>query len=472
MSEAMNYSKNRIFRSSFMVIAVILLIIYGYYADGSQNAKQNTTIVIVRNIGNDLLQKIQSGKYKEVEDYFNSLVKTKQYSIDGSRLLEEIYLNLSYRRGILKYLDKWCSQTNHHSAFIVRGMYYVDYAWGARGEDWAYTVSKEQFRLMRERFLCAKEDLEKAYVLNPRDPNSAGAMISVCMGLGLDEGIMEGYFQNAMKADPIAYYAYRNKFLYLAPKWRGTHEKFSQFAEYCYRTSPTGSRVYTILLEYLYECAERSKRKKRFLKNQNVQKTLNEILERWLKDFPNSTSARVWLAIINEDLGNVEEAIKYCGEVLAIEPNHRSALRTRGDIYFRSNEDEKAEKDFKKLIEIDPYDDYALFTLGRIAFYHYKAYQKSIEYYDKAIELNSTNKYYFYQRGIPKFWLKNYGSSKDDFSSAIQIDPKLGIAYYNRGRCLWYLDEKEKAKDDFRKAKYYNPSLASRVDRYLKGLIK
>jgi len=168
----------------------------------------------------------------------------------------------------------------------------------------------------------------------------------------------------------------------------------------------------------------------------------------------------------------VEEAIKYCGEVLAIVPNHRSALRTRGDIYFSSNEDEKAEKDFKKLIEIDPYDDYALFTLERIAFYHYKAYQKSIEYYDKAIELNSTNKYYFYQRGIPKFWLKNYESSKDDFSSAIQIDPKLGIAYYNLGRCLWYLNEKEKAKDDFRKAKYCNPSLASRVDRYLKGLIK
>jgi len=85
------------------------------------------------------------------------------------------------------------------------------------------------------------------------------------------------------------------------------------------------------------------------------------------------------------------------------------------------------------------YVDYAWFTLGRIAFYHYKDYQKSIEYYDKAIALNNTNKYYFYQLGIPKFWLKNYVSSKDDFSSAIQIDPKLGIAYYNRNWCLWYL---------------------------------
>ena len=190
------------------------------------------------------------------------------------------------------------------------------------------------------------------------------------------------------------------------------------------------------MLEYLYECAERSKSKKRFLKNKNVQKILNEILERWLKDFPNSTSARIWLAFINEDLGNVEEAIKYCGEVLAIEPNHRRALRTRGDIYFRSDEDEKAEKDFKKLIEIEPYDDYALFTLGRIANYHYKDYKKAIEYYDKAIELNKTNKYYFYQRGMPKFWLKNYESSKDDFTTAIQIDPRFRESYYYRDRCL------------------------------------
>ena len=498
-----------IFQKERRGLVFFLAIIIATLANSSTsfaNPKTSSKLNIVPysdKIVEGLLTELKTEKYNKVQDYFDYLVKTKPYSHNGTRLLEVVYDELSSKKGIDEYLEKWCSTNpTHHSAFVVRGKYHIAEAWRARGSDWGRTVTEEARALMQKRLFLAKTDLERAYDLNPKDPCSAAAMIQVCTGLSLDEGTMEGWFRKAVTADPIAYYAYEFKLIYLAPKWHGTYEKFNQFANYCYINAPEQSIVYIAMIVYIDELAKRSQDEKKFLENKDVQKLLGVIFGRWLNDYPNSTSARMWLAEISESVGSDAETIRYCNEVLEIWPNRMAALKKRGTVYFKIGEYEKAKNDFHKMLEKDPRVDYALFMLGKVEHFHSRNIENAIEFYDKAIALNKTNKYYFYYRGVAKqdvkdykaavtdfttlinidpklrlgylnrgvarYLLAKYEAAVDDFTTAIEIDPQDGQSYYYRGRCLFYLNEREKAMSDFEKAKDCDPRLAPWVDIFLK----
>lgn len=404
----------------------------------------------------ELSLKIQSGDYKEVEDYFESLVTKKTYSINGTRLLEEIYVGLSKRRDIIKYLDDWCSlKESKNSAFIVRGNYYINHAWRARGGDWGYAVTDEARKIFRERLLLAKQDLESAYNLNPHDPNSASLMITVCMGLGLSEMTMDKWFRNAIKADPLTLLPYRNKLLFLLPRWHGSKKKAESFAEYCYSSPPKGSVVYAAMFDLIHEYAKRSHDKRAFLNQKDVISHLNHIFDRWLKEFPNSTLARTNKAAIHYFLGEKQTAIDYCSEAIKIDPNNYIALHNRAVYYreyFNETGHKKAENDYKKLILIDPFDDIAFFRLGTMHSYFYNDNEQAIEYYDKAIILNNKEKEYFLHRGIAKLTTRDYGSALTDFNTAISLDNRYIRGYLNRGLSFLRLKRFKEAEVDFHKA--------------------
>lgn len=406
-------------------------------------------------IGNDLIKKIESGKYKEVESYFDYLVKKKKYSIDGTRLLEDIYLHISKKRDIADILEKWiASRRNHHSAYIMRGLYYTMHAWRERGGGLGYTVSKEGGKLFRDRLQLAQSDFELAYEIKPEDPNSASAMILVCTGLGFDERTMESWYQKGVKADPNNLTTYLYKLNYLFPKWHGSLEKATKFARYCHENSPKGSIVYTITYHYLCENAKRSKNEKIYFERKQIKKALGLIFGGWLTDYPNSTLARVNQASIQSYLGNSDKVIEYCNEALEIDPNCLPALAARGKTYVRTqktNECKKAEKDFLKIIENDPHNDEAYFMLGNIAGEVYREYENAIKYYDMAISLNPINKIYLFRRGSTHFYFREYQSAIKDLKAAIEIDPRYQPAYQYLGHTYDALGEGGKAKEVYNK---------------------
>jgi tetratricopeptide (TPR) repeat protein len=60
-------------------------------------------------------------------------------------------------------------------------------------------------------------------------------------------------------------------------------------------------------------------------------------------------------------------------------------------------------------------------------------YQKAIDDYTKAIELNSKNAGAYYNRGIAYNDLGQYQKAIDDYTKAIELNPKDAGAYGNRG---------------------------------------
>lgn len=459
-----------------------------------------------RDIGDNLLQKMRNGRFDQVEQCLDDLLTSQVLTLDGGRLLEAVYLNLGHRYIALELLNKWCaSKDAKHSAFVVRAMRLLHSAWVARGSGWAYTVSADRMALMRERALRAKEDLEEAYRLNPSDPNSAAAMVEVCRALGLDEEVMEKWFQRALRADPVCYCGYSAKVQYLAPKWYGSQEKMEKVVHDCRVNAPEGTGVcYHVWIECLSEKKGALQGWKEFMKDPEHSQQVADVFDSWLREFPQSTSARVLKAMIHMEIGNEKEAIKYCTEALEIFPNHFYALSYRGDAYSKVGDYKNAERDYRKLLEISPDDHNTLFTVGKKYIYHLRNYEEAIKlltkaissdstipvYYeergkgklmlkaypaaisdfDKAIEIEPRSVFSHYYRGKSKYYLEDYESPKADFRAAIGIDPEFGDAYYALGLCHDKLNEKEMARKNYIKAKEYDPKYAQSINRHLKDL--
>jgi tetratricopeptide (TPR) repeat protein len=211
-----------------------------------------------------------------------------------------------------------------------------------------------------------------------------------------------------------------------------------------------------VLYSFLSENAESSRDKKTYYNEPQVKAALDELFDQWLKAFPKSTTARINQAAVQYQLENWGGGIRYASEALKIEPENIVALNTRGLCYYRSSPRtgyRMAEKDFQKIIEIDPYHDSAYSHLGRIATDDHKDYKNAAEFFDKAISLNDRSKGYFLGRGKAKFFLENYEAAINDLNRAIAIDSKYEDAYRGREQCLRKLNRPEEAEADLQKLK-------------------
>lgn len=181
-------------------------------------------------------------QFQEFEKRITSLLKDKQkHELELHRSYAEIG-NLGESKDaepIILLLNNWCNKSPHsHIPFTAMGAFYIGYAWNARGGGWANTVTKEGWKLFYERLNLSKHDLEKAYQLNPQDPNAAGFMLIVGRGLGFTRSDMEKWFKRALTADPNNFFAYKQKLEYLKPKWHGSEEEVTKFFTECSLDSP------------------------------------------------------------------------------------------------------------------------------------------------------------------------------------------------------------------------------------------
>ena len=210
-----------------------------------------------------------------------------------------------------------------------------------------------------------------------------------------------------------------------------------------------------VLNYFLSESAHRSGNKMGFLGNPQVKQFLDELFDKWLKEFPNSSTARINQAAFQYYLGKWKESKRYLDEALRIDPENIEGLNLRGWVCYNTSPTgyRSAEKDFQKIIEINPYHDSAYSNLGMIARDAYKDRKKAVEFYDKAISLNDRSKENFFGRGRAKFFLGNYEEAVNDLSRAIAIDSNYKEAYWARSECLRRLNRVEEAEADMQKSR-------------------
>lgn len=133
----------------------------------------------------------------------------------------------------MMYLPMESAAPKSAATLALKGAFYIDWAWNARGGGYADTVTPEGWKLFDERLEVAREALTKAWETDPHDPDAPTQMIAVMMGLNRPRAEIETWFSRAMAADPDNEEACRKKMLYLEPKWHGSAEEMLAFGREC-----------------------------------------------------------------------------------------------------------------------------------------------------------------------------------------------------------------------------------------------
>jgi hypothetical protein len=107
----------------------------------------------------------------------------------------------------------------------------INYAWEARGDGFAKTVSENGWKTFGERITEAKRILDDASTLPTKCPEWYTAMQDVARDEGWSMDKARDLYDEAVKFEPDYYYFARNMAYYLLPKWHGEQgdtEKFMQ----------------------------------------------------------------------------------------------------------------------------------------------------------------------------------------------------------------------------------------------------
>lgn len=141
--------------------------------------------------------------------------------------------------------NRWSAS---EATYLLRGRYFQDSAWEARGGGWAKDVSASAWKIFFERLVLAEQNLSKAAEIAPADARPATIMISVSAARQkLND--METWFQRAMLLNPNNYDACKSKLGYLDPRWYGTAGTMLDFGRQCVASTNWAGKVPLILAD-------------------------------------------------------------------------------------------------------------------------------------------------------------------------------------------------------------------------------
>lgn len=135
------------------------------------------------------------------------------------------------------------------------------------------------------------------------------------------------------------------------------------------------------------------------------------------------------------------------------------AFKKMGDACYGQKVWERAIECYTKAIQLDPRFVEAYNNRGA-SNYNLQRYEAAIDDYDRIIELDPKDALAYNNRGIAKNKLQQYVAAIADFDIAIQLDQRYTEAYYNRGLTKEQIHQYQAAVDDFGKVIQLAPQYA------------
>lgn len=143
-------------------------------------------------------------------------------------------------------LQRWPDEA---FVYLLQGTARIAAAWGARGGGYSDKVTTEGRKGFAANLALASESLEKAWKLDPTNPEIARQMMRVELGEGKGRKRLELWFDRAMKLDTNYYAACEAKLLYLDPKWYGSPDALLEFGRECVASDTWGGNIPLILMD-------------------------------------------------------------------------------------------------------------------------------------------------------------------------------------------------------------------------------
>jgi len=183
---------------------------------------------------------------------------------------------------------------SEYSLYLLKGTFYKDYAWQARGGGWAREVTASGWTVFEQRLAEAEKALDKAWELNSKDERIANLMITIELGQGKGRARMEKWFNRAMDLNTNYYDACYSKLYYLEPKWYGSTEEMLKFGHECVSSKKWGGHVPLILLDVHVEIEKYlpAAEQKGYWKQPDVWKDIDSAFEKFFALNPSENGWR------------------------------------------------------------------------------------------------------------------------------------------------------------------------------------
>jgi hypothetical protein len=156
-------------------------------------------------------------------------------------------------------LKRWIEQKPQSvTARVALGDAYLHYAWKARGDGYAKTVSESGWKTMKERMELSAATLMEASKLPTKCPYWYEVMQSLLRSAGIEKPKMHELFEAAIAFEPTYNDFYREQATYLLPKWAGEPGEAEAFAEETYKRvgGKEGAFLYFEIASTIYcDCA-------------------------------------------------------------------------------------------------------------------------------------------------------------------------------------------------------------------------
>jgi hypothetical protein len=241
--------------------------------------------------------------YDKLELLATEYRRSKSRLLSGDWKLNAFYDGLILHSGAseerwatrLKKLRQWEQQKPQSvTAKIALAENYFAYAYRARGNGSASSVTPEGWRLFNERVNQAATMLAGAAPLVEKDPQWFVSMLELARLQGWPEPDCEKLYNGAVAFEPGYYPIYYRRAYYLLPRWHGEEGDWQKFALRVSATTPRDQRedLYARIVWYIWDRIERNPVNpfaNRFLMSQHISwERCKQGFESQMRDHPNS----------------------------------------------------------------------------------------------------------------------------------------------------------------------------------------
>jgi hypothetical protein len=209
----------------------------------SLNANAATDIQAYEKYAAQIRIYLNQEKFDEIDAIAGAVRADKSRFAGGAWKLHKLYWGLREPTNARKvpdavwqlhinHLEKWAREKPESiTARVGLADAYLEYAWHARGNGFADTVTDEGWKLMNERLAKAEEVLLAAKKLKAKCPQWYLMMQILAKGQSWDMEQYDRVFEEGIALEPAYHYLYSEKAQYLLPRWHGEEGDWERFAE-------------------------------------------------------------------------------------------------------------------------------------------------------------------------------------------------------------------------------------------------
>ncbi|HEY3345986.1 MAG TPA: hypothetical protein VGK71_00035 [Nitrospirota bacterium] len=146
----------------------------------------------------------------------------------------------------LELIDEWGKRyPDSITQRVAKAGVLINFAWLARGNDWAYTVTEDGWRLFRKRIQKAYDVLKDAPADIKDDcPQRFFNLLIVARAQSWERDKCDEVFYKGMRFYPWYFPLLSQRATYLLPRWGGKEGEWLKFADEAVRLSPTSEGMY------------------------------------------------------------------------------------------------------------------------------------------------------------------------------------------------------------------------------------